>query len=201
MRGSRTVYPGAPEPTNFGEDDPGNVALVFFFRRQRRPRIERLPVAHWRWEEQTVTSLAELRALAIRTDLQSVVMRLRVTMDVTLAEEADVQRLLTELSGTDATRGKVGVLVIDKQLTLRTDDRSWLASVPESMRPVAERIEELRARALGQGGDSSGDRDSDTGATASAELYDRVLTHLYRLLRERGALEPASGTDGSGGER
>ena len=34
-----TVYPGAPEPTTFGERDAGHVALVFFSRRRRRPLI------------------------------------------------------------------------------------------------------------------------------------------------------------------
>lgn len=184
-----TVYPGAPEPTNFGEDDPGNVALVFFFRRRRRPRIERLPVAHWRWEVHTVTSLSELRALCGRTDLQCVVMRLQVRMDVTLDEESEVERLLTELAGTDATRGKVGVLRVDKELTLRTDDRSWIASIPEGLRPVAERIEALRAQTINGDGDSA-------SADQPTELYDRVLTHLYRLLRQRGALSvPSVQTD------
>lgn len=195
-----TVYPGAPEPTNFGEDDPGNVALVFFFRRRRRPRIERLPVARWRWEEQSVNSLSELRALCARIDLQSVVMRLRVHLAVTLAEEVEVQRLLTELAGTDATRGKVGVLLVDKQLSLRTDDRSWVSEMPDILQRVAQRIEDMRVQTSGG---TNGEGESSAGAAElglSPELYDRVLTHLYRLLQSRGALTDMRPKGESGGE-
>ena len=38
-----TVYPGAPEPTNFDEPGAGHVALVALFRRGRRPRIDAEP--------------------------------------------------------------------------------------------------------------------------------------------------------------
>ena len=154
-------------------------------------------MARWRWEEQTVTSLSELRALCSRTDLLSVVMRLDVSLDVTLAEEAEVQRLLTELAGTDAARGKVGVLQVELQLALRTDDRSWVTGMPESLQRVAERIEELRAHsadpaAVGAAG-ADGDGAAGVAADLAPELYDRVLTHLYRLLRERGALDSMGG--------
>ncbi len=43
-----TVYPGAPEPTTFGEPGAGSVALVALFRHGRRPRVEAEPVAYWR---------------------------------------------------------------------------------------------------------------------------------------------------------
>ena len=186
-----TVYPGAPEPTNFGEDDPGNIALVFFYRRRRRPRIERMPVARWRWEVQTVTSLEQLRALCARTDLQSVVMRLSLALDVTLEEEVEVERLLTELAGTDAARGKVGVLQVEKELTLRTDDRSWVAGMPEILQRVAERLEETRTATAGDSGDGR------AGAYLP-ELHDRALTYLYRLVRERGALTGPDRPDDGG---
>ena len=35
-----TVYPGAPEPTNFDEPGAGSVALVALFRHGSRPRVE-----------------------------------------------------------------------------------------------------------------------------------------------------------------
>ena len=39
-----TVYPGAPEPTNFDEPGAGSVALVALFRHGMRPRVEAEPV-------------------------------------------------------------------------------------------------------------------------------------------------------------
>jgi DNA repair exonuclease SbcCD nuclease subunit len=43
------VYPSAPEPTSFTEHDAGYVALVWFMRHGRRPRIQRERVARWTW--------------------------------------------------------------------------------------------------------------------------------------------------------
>src|SRR5260370_6081726 len=43
-----TVYPGAPEPTNFDEPGAGCVAVVALFRHGTRARGYREPVAFWR---------------------------------------------------------------------------------------------------------------------------------------------------------
>ena len=76
-----TVYPGAPEPTAFDENDPGNVAVVFINRR-RKAQVQAERVATWSWEEQRVVSMAELRRLRARTDLSRRVLRLQVDMAV-----------------------------------------------------------------------------------------------------------------------
>src|SRR5262245_52590950 len=44
-----TVYPGAPEPTNFGESRAGYVAIVALFRHGKRPRVDAEPVAFRQW--------------------------------------------------------------------------------------------------------------------------------------------------------
>jgi hypothetical protein len=186
------VYPGAPEATNFGEDDPGHVALVLFSRRRGRPRIERLRVARWRWEQHEVTSLAELRLLCGRTDLRDVVLRLRLDMDVTLTEEAEVERLLEQLTGSEAARGKVGVLQLHKLMRLRSDDRAWVARVPGILQQVAERIAARRAA-------PEGDNDDGGPDERDVALHDRALSHLYRLLRTRGAVSPGA-TDRNSGD-
>ena len=53
------VYPGAPEATSFDEPGAGNVALVWFSRHGRRPRIERERVARWTWRQETVQSMLQ----------------------------------------------------------------------------------------------------------------------------------------------
>ena len=76
-----TIYPGAPEATAFDEKDPGCVAVVFI-NRQRVATVRPERVARWTWEECTVTSIDELRALVRRTDLADRVLRLHVNMKV-----------------------------------------------------------------------------------------------------------------------
>ena len=61
-----TVYPGAPEPTHFGEKRPGHAVVVYFPKdRRRRAMLREEPVAQWTWDVVTIKSLDELRALAL----------------------------------------------------------------------------------------------------------------------------------------
>jgi len=55
----------------------------------------------------------ELRAFTDHPDLDRHVVRLHLDMTVTLSEESEVERDTTRLRGTDATHGRVGVLVED----------------------------------------------------------------------------------------
>ena len=55
---------GAPEPTAFDEKEAGHVAVVFV-NRQRRAHVRAERVAHWTWEEHTVTTLGGLRPLPL----------------------------------------------------------------------------------------------------------------------------------------
>jgi len=161
-----TVYPSAPEPTNFGERNAGYVALVFFARRNRRARIQQKRVARWTWEERTVTDMPSLRRLT-EEDLRRTVLKLTVEMKVQAAEYDDAIKLVANLRGTDSTFGKVGVLRTDlTQLTLdSTNVAEQLDGLPDVLRQAAERLVELE--------------DGPNGAVAT-----RALGHLVRLVRE-----------------
>jgi hypothetical protein len=108
-----TVYPGAPEPTGFDEAGAGRVALVALFRRGLRPRVDAETVAFWRWIDVCCRDMNELRSLLTRSDLDRQVVRLHLDMTVSLSEESEVERILRDLRGTDATHGRVGVLLED----------------------------------------------------------------------------------------
>jgi DNA repair exonuclease SbcCD nuclease subunit len=106
------VYPGAPEATSFDEVDPGNVVLVSFSRARGRPLLRKVPVARWRWRQETIRSLAVLRALAAE-DLRSTVLRLFFDLEVDLRERDEVERILGELAGNEAKHGRAGILDAD----------------------------------------------------------------------------------------
>jgi DNA repair exonuclease SbcCD nuclease subunit len=108
------VYPSAPEPTSFGETKAGRVALVWFTRRGVRPEVQPLPVARWTWEQVTVRSLEELRALAVR-DLLNTVLRLRLELSLSLSELEEVTRILASLRGTDAVSARTGAFLCEPE--------------------------------------------------------------------------------------
>lgn len=161
-----TVYPSAPEPTNFGERNAGYVAVVFFARRNRRARIQQKKVARWTWQEKTLTDMPSLRHLA-GDDLRRTVLRLTLDMRVPASEYDEAMRLVESLQGTVSTPGKVGVLRLDAtELTLdSTDVAEQLAGLPEVLQRTAERLRELE--------------DGPDGPAAT-----RALGHLVRLVRE-----------------
>lgn len=173
-RHAPTVYPGTPEPTHFGEKQPGYAAVVYFPKdRRRRALVRQEPVAHYLWEVLTVTSLEELRAQGSR-DLSRHVLRLVLDMSVGVEELAEVDRLLAELGGTAAAHGKVGVLQVDRA-GLRLDTQgveSALEGAPAVIQEVAARLTALE-REHG--------RESERG-----EIARRALYQLYRLIREAG---------------
>lgn len=161
-----TVYPSAPEPTNFGETKAGYVAVVFFARRNRRARIQKKRVARWTWEERTITDMPALRRL-VAEDLRRTVLRLTLNMRVPAAEYDEAMKIVDVLKGTESTHGKVGVLRADvTKLSLdSTDVAEQLAGLPEVLQRTAERLRELE-----QGPDG--------------EVATRALGHLVRLVRE-----------------
>lgn len=170
-----TVYPGAPEPTHFGEKNPGHAVVVYFPKdRRRRALVREEPVAHYSWEMVTVTSLEELERLAAR-DLSQHVLRLVLDMKATLAEFDAVERILVELEGTEALHGKVGVLQLDRsRLSLETSKmEDALESAPEVLRNVAMRLLAIE----GQHGKNS----------VQGDVARRALYQLYRLTREASA--------------
>ncbi|RME77201.1 MAG: DNA repair exonuclease [Planctomycetota bacterium] len=47
----RTLYPGTPEATNFGEKEPGFIAFVEIGGPGEAPKIEKIPVSTLKWEK------------------------------------------------------------------------------------------------------------------------------------------------------
>ncbi len=162
-----TVYPGAPEPTTFGERDAGSVALVFFGRRRRRPLIRPERVARFTWEERVIEDLPTLRRLRDE-DLRRTVLRLVLRMRVTPAERDEIEEIVQVLEGTSSSHGSAAVLQVDRsELLLDTSDLGdALEGLPQVLTDTAAR---LRARA-----DAPGEE---------GEVAQRALYHLYRLVR------------------
>jgi DNA repair exonuclease SbcCD nuclease subunit len=172
-----TVYPGAPEPTNFDEPGAGSAALVMLFRHgSRRPRVERSErVGFWQWIDRRCCNVNDLRTLLTTSDLDRHVVRIHLDMTVSMAEESEVERILRELQGTDATHGRAGILLVDRtNLTLQAGSS---AVFPEDLPPVIKdtiaRLDALIAAAT----------DEIEKARAT-----RALAHLYKLLQtQQGA--------------
>lgn len=167
-----TVYPGAPEPTHFGEKKPGHAVLVYFPKdRRRRALVSEELVAHYTWEVAVIRSLEELESLAAR-DLGSHVLRLVLDMSARVDEFEAVERILVELEGTEAQHGKVGVLQLERErLRLETDRlEASLDGAPEVLRSVAARLRAVEAE---HGKDS-----------VQGDIARRALYQLYRLTRE-----------------
>lgn len=165
-----TVYPGAPEATNFGERDTGNVAMVFFPRdRRRRAIVQPEPVGHWTWREDTCTSLVALKALLADPNLRRTVLRLELDMEVPMAEYDEAERLLNELSGSLAANPRVGVLTVDRERFRLAADApiEFGADLPDAIEAT---VQALRAR-----------------AATEPEKAGRALHHLYRLVKDTEA--------------
>jgi DNA repair exonuclease SbcCD nuclease subunit len=174
-----TVYPGAPEPTNFGEPGAGNVALVALFRRGRRPRIDAEPVSFWRWTDVECRDMNELRSVLTIQGLDHHVVRLHLDMTVSLSEESEVERILRDLQGTDATHGRAGVLVVDRtnlRLQVGSAD-AFPDDLPTVLKDTVDRLDRLIEEAT--------EESEKSKAT-------RALAHLYKLLQNQHA------TGGSG---
>jgi len=161
-----TVYPSAPEPCTFGEDEAGFVAVVFV-KRSRQVRIEKEGVAYWSWESVRVRSLEELRTLVARPDLGRRVLRVVLDLSLPAGEYEEALRLLEALEGTDAVPPKAGVLQLDRSgLTFDTRDIDEVfANMPEAIKDAARRLHER---------EKSGDGD----------VARRALYHLYTLARK-----------------
>jgi DNA repair exonuclease SbcCD nuclease subunit len=167
-----TVYPGAPEQTRFDEDNAGHVALVAMFRRGTRPRVNMERVALWRWLEVRCRSMNDLRDVLVRPDLERHVLSLRLEMAVSLAEKSEVERILRELVGTDATHGRAGVLVEDRSgLRLRAGSAAdFSQELPPVLKDTVARLHLLMAAAPEEG---------------EKERAKRALSHLFEMLQTR----------------
>jgi DNA repair exonuclease SbcCD nuclease subunit len=158
------LYPGAPEPTGFGEADGGSVVIVTFRRSGTRPILVRERVARWTWRDETVTGLDALRRLASE-DLSSTVLRLHLDLTASVAEEKEVDTLTGLLKGNLATSGRAGAFILDRSgLRLRIgsgDD--VMKDAPETLVTVAAKL---------------------TQEAPHSDEATRALQLLYRLVGE-----------------
>lgn len=163
------VYPSAPEPTKFGERDAGNIAVVLI-KRSRKVRLEKVPVATWKWRRETIDGLDGLRRLA-EENLKSTALDLTVTGFYTPDSYREAEGLLEAMKGNEASDGAVGAFRCDVT-GMHLDPRN----IEEVFAEQPEEIQ-LAARALKK------KADQDTGA--EAEVAERALLELCRLVREQ----------------
>ena len=108
-----TVYPGAPEPTSFGEPAPASGHRVVQAARALGRRFIGSRSRSGRGE--TRRSRAWPAPRAGRGRLIDTVLRLRFDLAVSAAEEKEVERLVALLKGTSATSGRAGALIVDRR--------------------------------------------------------------------------------------
>jgi DNA repair exonuclease SbcCD nuclease subunit len=167
-----TVYPGTPEPASFDEPGAGKVAVVALFRHGFRPRVEEAPVASWSWIDVRCRDMKELRELLTRKDLERHVVRLHLDMTVTLAEESELNRILGDLRGTEATHGRVGILIEDRS-KLRIQAGSADAfpdDLPPVLKDTVARLDRIVAETMDE---------------VEREKANRALSHLFKLLQQQ----------------
>jgi hypothetical protein len=116
----------------------------------------------------------ELRNVLTIQNLDRHVVRLCLDMTVSLAEESEVERILRDLQGTDATHGRAGVLLVDRthlRLQVGSGD-DFPEDLPTVLKDTVDRLDHLIANAI--------DESEKSKAT-------RALAHLYKLLQSQHA--------------
>jgi len=116
----------------------------------------------------------DLRSVLAIQNLDRHVVRLHLDMTVSLSEESEVERILRDLKGTDATHGRAGVLVVDRanlRLMVGSGD-AFPDDLPPVLKDTVDRLDQLIAGAT--------DEPEKSKAT-------RALSHLYKLLQNNSA--------------
>lgn len=175
------VYPGSPEVTNFpnwegdllGEQNKGEVAIVFFRRHPHPPHVRRETVGRFRWVAARCDSMESIRSLKTRAALEETVLKVELDLAVTLKEEVELEQILRELVGDEAMAGRAAVVQVDrKRVDLTTGDLDeLLPKLPGVLRATVQRLREQAAN------------DPEDGVLAT-----RALRHLYQLVRKEVAL-------------
>jgi hypothetical protein len=92
----------------------------------------------------TIHSVEELRAL-LDDDLTNTVLRLRLEMHVSLAENDEIEKHIAALRGTAAVHPRAGAVVVDRRgLQIEVLASPFPEDLPDSVR---ETLEDLRVRA------------------------------------------------------
>jgi hypothetical protein len=108
-------------------------------------------------------------------DLDRHVVRLHLDMTVSLSEESEIERILRDLRGTEATHGRVGVLVEDManlRLKVGSGD-SFPDDLPPVLKDTVARLDRLVVEAMDE---------------AQKSRATRALAHLYKLLQSYDAM-------------
>jgi len=116
----------------------------------------------------------ELRSVLTIQDLDRHVVRLGLDMTVSLSEESEVDRILRDLQGTDATHGRAGVLVVDRsnlRLQVGSGD-AFPDDLPAVLKDTVDRLDRLVAEATNE---------------SEKSKATRALAHLYKLLQSHHA--------------
>ena len=105
-------------------------------------------------------------------DLERHVVRLHLDMTVSVAEESEVERILRDLEGTDATHGRAGVLLVDKtNLKLQAGSAGIFPDdLPPVLRDTIARLDRMIEESIDE---------------AERSRATRALAHLYKLLQSQ----------------
>ena len=90
-QGECTAYSGTPEPTKFGESDPGNALIIEIPTDGGKPQVESRRVAGHRWAscERTIRTLEDVAAIQAETASLGDPANLCLELKVSLAPQAD----------------------------------------------------------------------------------------------------------------
>lgn len=130
------VYCGTPEPSRFGEEAPGQIVFVRFRRTGQRPQLDCQHVGRFRWREERIVRLSDLADL-VQEDLSSAVLRLKLDLTVSVAEDARLERLLDRLRGTDAFAPSTAAFQCDRDVRISMDDLEINPAWPQTIQEVA----------------------------------------------------------------
>lgn len=167
----RIWYSGAPEPTNFREDDPGNVLVVDVD--ERRAEVTRTPVGKWRFieEDRTLSSGDDVALLGewleAIPDKRRTIVRLELTGQVSVEQKARLESLV-------ATYGEELACLEEKS------DWAQLAVVPDD---ADERMIGLSGYALDAWNELKAE--SSSADADAARIAKEALAVMYRLAGQR----------------
>ena len=121
------------------------------------------------WSDVPCRDMNDLRSLLTRPGLERQVVRLHLDMTVSLSERHEVEQILRSLRGTDATHGRVGVLLeAGSNLRVRIgSDNSFPEGLPPVLKDTVARLQDLAASAAEE---------------SEKQRATRALSHLYNLL-------------------
>ena len=121
------------------------------------------------WSDVPCRDMNDLRSLLTRPGLERQVVRLHLDMTVSLSERHEVEQILRSLRGTDATHGRVGVLLeAGSNLRVRIgSDNSFSEDLPPVLKDTVVRLQDLAASAAEE---------------SEKQRATRALSHLYNLL-------------------